>query len=164
MTWEIDVIAEDPRWADLEPLAIRAVEATRVHLKLTGEHELCILGCDDARIKELNTEFRDKARATNVLSWPFADLSPQMPGGAPLTPDTPELGDIALAYETCMAEAKEQQKPAADHVTHLIIHGLLHLLGYDHECDEDATVMERLETEILGNLGLPDPYIGQDLT
>jgi probable rRNA maturation factor len=164
MSWEIDVIAEDPRWEDLEPLAMRAVKATRAHLGLAGSHEFCILGCNDARIQELNTEFRDKPAATNVLSWPYEDLCAQIKGGLPRPPVASELGDIALAYETCMAEAKEQQKTASDHVTHLIIHALLHLLGYDHVCDADATVMEQLETEILGNLGIADPYRGQDLT
>ena len=160
--WDVDVIAEDDRWKDLEQLANRAVEATRLHLKLQDDHELCILGCNDARICELNTEFRDKAAPTNVLSWPFEDLSAQTPGERPQQPNAHELGDIALAFETCAREAKLQQKSAADHVTHLIVHGLLHLLGYDHECDADATVMEQLETEILGNLGLADPYRGQD--
>ncbi len=79
---------------------------------------------------------------------------PVLPQGA----DDPELGDIALAWETCAAEADQAGKPMADHVTHLIVHGTLHLLGFDHERDADAVLMEGIEVEVLGKLGLSDPY------
>jgi probable rRNA maturation factor len=122
------------------------------------------MGCDDARIAALNADFRGKPQPTNVLSWPSEDRAPDLPGSAPLPPvagtaDDPEsLGDIALAWETCAAEAGAQGKPMADHVTHLVVHGVLHLLGYDHIDDADAGVMEALEVRILATLGVSDPY------
>ena len=107
----------------------------------------------------------DKPTATNVLSWPAFDLGPDRPGGAPEevppgTEEAPEaLGDIAIALNTCLREASAAGKRPEEHVTHLIVHGVLHLLGYDHIIDVDATLMERHEVAILGKLGLPDPYI-----
>ncbi|MGP6086769.1 rRNA maturation RNase YbeY [Antarctobacter jejuensis] len=161
-----DTIFEDDRWeaAGLEPLAERAATATLRHLGLDpAEFEIAVLGCDDARIAVLNTDFRGKPSATNVLSWPSEDLAPETDGARPEAPEPEDekphhLGDIALAYETCAQEAADQGKPMEQHVTHLIVHGVLHLLGYDHMRDADATLMERTEVEILGNLGLPDPY------
>ena len=122
-----------------------------------------MLGCDDARIAVLNGDFRDKPQATNVLSWPSEDLAAEEPGGTPYPPEPEDeephhLGDVALAYDTCAREAADRGIALEQHVTHLIVHGVLHLLGYDHMRDSDATLMERLEVEILGNLGLPDPY------
>ncbi|MFW2541420.1 rRNA maturation RNase YbeY [Primorskyibacter sp. 2E107] len=159
-----DTILEDDRWAraDLPGLAERAAGAVLSHLGIETEHEIAVLGCDDARIAELNAQFRDKPTPTNVLSWPSEDLSAEDPGGDPLEPEMEELGDIAIAFETCEREADEQGKPMADHVTHLIVHAVLHLLGYDHVRDADATVMESLEVVILGKMGLPDPYRESD--
>lgn len=159
----VDVLVEDPRWeeAGLSGLAGRAVTAALAHLGLDpAAWEVAILGCDDARIAELNATFRGKPAPTNVLSWPAEDLSPGRPGAAPEPPsgDAPELGDIAIAYDTCAREAAAGGKPLADHVTHLVVHGVLHLLGYDHQTEADATRMERLETEILGKMGVADPY------
>lgn len=159
-----DTILEDPRWQDtgLESLADTAVAATLRHLDLDPEDwEVCVLGCDDARIAELNRDFRNKAQPTNVLSWPSEERAPDTPGTMPDPPSggpDPELGDIAIAYDTCAREAQEQDKPFADHVTHLLVHATLHLLGFDHIRDEDATLMEGLEVEILGKLGIADPY------
>lgn len=148
----LDVICEDTRWAGLEGLAVRAVPAVLAHLSLeTNAHEVAVLGCDDARIAHLNADFRGKAQATNVLSWPAVALAAGDPPEA-------ELGDIAIAYETCAREAEAQGKRFEDHVTHLLIHATLHLLGYDHENDAEAAQMERLEVEILGKLGIADPY------
>lgn len=112
---------------------------------------------------DLNKDFRGKAAPTNVLSWPEENLSPDVDGAEPAAPQPDpsgsiSLGDIALAYDTCAREAAEQSKPFVDHVTHLVVHGVLHLLGYDHIRDRDATRMEALEVEILGKLGVPDPY------
>ncbi|WP_136439589.1 rRNA maturation RNase YbeY [Pacificoceanicola onchidii] len=154
-----DTILEDDSWqaADLPALAERAAKAVLDHLG-HGAFEIAVLGCNDARIAELNAQFRDKPTPTNVLSWPSEDLSADDPGGAPLAPEMEELGDIAIAFETCEREAEEQGKTFADHVTHLIVHAVLHLLGYDHIRDADATVMEGLETAILGKLGIDDPY------
>lgn len=147
-----DVVIEDPRWEllKLEDIAERAATAALDLVGVTGE--LVIMGCDDARIAELNIEFRDKPTPTNVLSWPAEEL---IAGDKP-TQD--ELGDIAIAYETCAREALENHISIPDHVTHLIIHGCLHLLGYDHINDEDAEIMEGLEIKALANLGLDNPY------
>ncbi|MBI1173296.1 rRNA maturation RNase YbeY [bacterium] len=163
----VDCVIEDDRWQtlDLEPLAFRAVRASLAALGL-GEagFTLGLMGCNDARIAELNAMFRKKDLPTNVLSWPYDDLSAEAEGGAPALPDPgtaddpTSFGDIALAFETCEREAAEAGKPMADHVTHLIIHGLLHCLGYDHVRDGDAARMEGLEVQILASLGLPDPY------
>lgn len=163
----VDCVIEDDRWQDfgLETLAIRAAEATLAALELPkDQYTLCVMGCDDARIATLNAEFRGKPTPTNVLSWPAEDLAPDAEGEEPYLPgegdpeDPLPLGDIALAYETCEREAVEGEKPMADHVTHLVIHGLLHCLGYDHVRDGDADRMEALEVRILASLGLPDPY------
>lgn len=127
-------------------------------------YEISVLGCDDERIAVLNRQFRDKPTATNVLSWPAHDLCADLDGAAPRLPPAPDpmmgesLGDIAISYETCLGEAEAAGKPFADHVTHLIVHGMLHLLGYDHVRDRDATLMEGVETEILGKMGVADPY------
>lgn len=159
-----DVVIEDDRWeaAGLEDLAERAARATLEHLALNPEDwEISLLGCDDARIAVLNEDFRDKPQPTNVLSWPSEERGAEMPGAAPVPPlpgPDPELGDIAISWDTCAREAAEGDKPLADHVTHLIVHAVLHLLGYDHVRDQDATLMETTEVEILGKLGVSDPY------
>ncbi len=156
-----DTVIEDPAWDDLD-LAGLAEHATQVTFDQLGLHdfEYCLMGCNDARIAALNADFRGKPLPTNVLSWPSDERGAAVEGGAPVPPDPndPELGDIAIAYETCMKEAEVAGISAADHCTHLIVHGLLHLLGYDHERDADATLMEGLETQILGKLGITDPY------
>lgn len=162
----VELTIEDPAWAvlELEALAARAETATLARLGLDPEVcEVAILACDDTRIAVLNADFRGKPTPTNVLSWPAEDLAAEQPGAAPELPEldfTGEiaLGDIAIAYGTCAREAGEQGKTLANHCTHLIVHGLLHLLGYDHIRDQDATLMEGLEVEILGRLGLDNPY------
>lgn len=163
----VETVIEDARWEafGLHPLAERAAQAALAGLGLTGAgFQVSLMGCDDARIAVLNADFRGKPQPTNVLSWPsdergaeFVGEAPELP--APGTADDPEsLGDIAIAWETCAAEAEAQAKPMPDHVTHLIVHGVLHLLGYDHVEDEDATLMEALEVRILASLGVSDPY------
>ncbi len=162
----LDIMIEDARWGDLplDPLAGRATAAALRHLGLDPDAcEIALMACDDARIAELNAQFRSKAQPTNVLSWPSEDLSAQDDGGAPLPPEPdPDgeiaLGDIAIAWDTCAREAADQGKTMQDHVTHLIVHGVLHLLGYDHIRDRDATLMEELEARILGTMGIDDPY------
>ncbi len=159
-----DVLIEDDRWqgAGLDALAERAAAATLAHLGLDpAEWEIAVLGCDDARIATLNGDFRDRPAPTNVLSWPSRDRAAPTGGAVPAPPEPgtdPELGDIAIAFETCAREADAAGRSMADHVTHLIVHATLHLLGYDHIRDRDATLMEATEVEILGKLGLPDPY------
>ncbi|TNF64798.1 MAG: rRNA maturation RNase YbeY [Rhodobacteraceae bacterium] len=162
----LEIVIEDARWADLpiDAVADQAVARALTHLGLDpAACEIALLACDDARIAVLNADFRGKAQPTNVLSWPAEDLTAETDGGAPLTPQADPggeiaLGDIAIAWETCAREAAEQGKTLKDHVTHLIVHGLLHLLGYDHLRDRDATMMEELEARILGTMGIDDPY------
>ena len=164
----LETSLEASEWQDtgLEQLARRAFAATLDHLGMTEAVEISLLACDDARIAALNADFRGKPAPTNVLSWPTEDLAPEAPGARPEAPgadphfpDEPiALGDIAIAWHTCAREAADQGKPLADHVTHLLVHALLHLLGYDHVREADAALMEATEVEILGKLGLPDPY------
>ena len=157
----VDLVIEDDRWAalDMETLAEQAAAAALKTARVSSDYEICIMGCNDARITELNTEFREKPTATNVLSWPAVELSPDREGGQPMPPPPAgSLGDIAIAYETCEREATEKGISMQAHVTHLIIHGCLHLLGYDHESDKDATVMEELEVKALASMGVDDPY------
>lgn len=164
---EIDILFEDPAWEEtaLEALAETACRAALGELGLPPERfAVSILACDDARIAALNAEFRGKPTPTNVLSWPAEDRAPESPGAMPDLPqpdaDGPpeELGDIALALGVLTREAEAADKPFDHHLTHLLVHGLLHLLGFDHITDPDAALMEGLETRILARLGIPDPY------
>lgn len=155
----VDTVIEDDRWGEtgLAALAARAAGAALQWHGLTAG-EIVVMGCDDARIAALNGDFRGKPRPTNVLSWPALDTAPRAPGDRPVLPETDELGDIAIAYDTCLAEAHAQGKPFDHHVTHLLVHAVLHLLGYDHENDPDAELMEATERSILQQLQIPDPY------
>ena len=159
-----DVIIEDDRWgaAGLEALAERAVEATLRHVGLDpAAWEIAVLAADDARISTLNEGFRGKAAATNVLSWPSAERGSLVEGVRPGLPvGDPELGDLALAFETCAEEAVGGDLAFDAHITHLIVHGTLHLLGYDHVRDGDGDLMEATEIAILEALGIADPYSG----
>jgi probable rRNA maturation factor len=142
---------EDPRWdrlPDAEGTAARCVAAA-----LGGDGRgVNVLFTSDAEMRILNRDFRGKDAPTNVLSFPA--LPVQSPDGGET-----QLGDIALAFETVAREAGEQGKPLLHHVSHLIVHGTLHLLGYDHESDEAADAMEQRERDILAALGIPDPYL-----
>ena len=157
----MDCVVEDARWAEIgiETLAANAQAKTLSALGLDG-FEATLLACDDTRIAALNGDFRAKPTPTNVLSWPSQERGADQPGRAPIAPDPndPELGDIAIAFDTCQREATTQGKDFADHTSHLLVHGLLHLLGYDHETDKDAALMENLEIKILATMGLGDPY------
>ncbi|SIO08464.1 rRNA maturation RNase YbeY [Vannielia litorea] len=162
---ELDVVLEDARWdaAGLETVVALAAPAVLAFHGLPEQVELSVLGADDARVAALNGDFRGKPQPTNVLSWPSQDLAPERPGGDPLTPEpdpdgTLPLGDIALAYETCAREANEGGLNLRDHLTHLVVHGMMHLLGYDHINDADAELMEAREAEILAKLGVKNPY------
>jgi len=119
-----------------------------------GEAELAVMLTDDAGIRTLNSNWRGIDKPTNVLSFPA--LPPTGAGGPDDAPRM--LGDIAIAYETTRREADDEQKPFDHHLSHLAVHGFLHLIGYDHETDNDAEAMETLEAEILAQLGIPDPY------
>ncbi len=156
-----DTLVEDSRWNQigLDSLAEAACDGTLVRLGLSPDRfEISLLGCNDARIATLNADFRGKPQPTNVLSWPAEELAAETPGETPRPPSLPELGDIAIAYETCLRESEAAGKPVGHHVTHLLVHGALHLLGYDHIHEQDAALMERIEAETLALLGIPDPY------
>lgn len=163
---ELDVLIEDEGWTGqgIEDLADRAARASLSHLGLDPDRfEISLLACDDARIATLNADFRGKSAPTNVLSWPSEDRAASRPGRNPDLPDPQpdeieELGDIAIALQICLTEAAAASKSPRDHILHLLVHGVLHLLGYDHINDEDAALMERLEVEILATLGVGDPY------
>ncbi|MGC1496934.1 MAG: rRNA maturation RNase YbeY [Sulfitobacter sp.] len=162
----LDIVVEDNRWEDydFDIIAQAAAQATLSMLSIdSNQAELTILACNDLRIATLNADFRGKPTPTNVLSWPSEERAAPRAGDNPQPPEPGldgmiELGDIAISFDTCKAEAVAADKSMASHVTHLIIHGVLHLLGYDHIRDPDATLMEQLEVGILGKLGYDDPY------
>lgn len=158
----VDCMVEDKRWGDIDALAQVATDAVLERLGVEpAAFEISLLACSDARIAVLNEDFRGKPRPTNVLSWPSDERGAVTDGEMPLplkVGKDQELGDIAIAYDTCAREAAEAGKSMRDHTIHLLVHGTLHLLGFDHERGRDATLMEGLETEILGKLGIPDPY------
>lgn len=151
---DIDISVEAGDWPDEEALrgfASKALDAALAELEIDGDSELSLLFTDDAHIQVLNREWRGKDKATNVLSFPAFDV-------APGDPFPVMLGDIVLAHETIVGEAGLEQKSLEHHLVHLIVHGLLHLLGYDHETDEEAEEMEAIERRTLARLAIPDPY------
>jgi probable rRNA maturation factor len=123
---------------------------------LQGSAEVSILLTDDARIQELNRDWRGKDKPTNVLSFPALTPGEVPPSDMPFL-----LGDIVLAYGTVAGEAEAEGKPIADHLRHLLVHGVLHLLGHDHEAEDEAERMEALEVRVLEGLGVPDPYLAE---
>jgi probable rRNA maturation factor len=137
---------------------LAAAQATIDHLAPSGGGVLTatVLLTGNAKVRQLNHDFRGIDKATNVLSFP--QFSPAEMRRPAKQKHPVSIGDIALAYQYVAAEAKEENKPLINHVTHLIIHGLLHLFGYDHVRDGDAKRMEKVEREIMKSLGLPDPY------
>jgi len=158
----VDLVVEDARWeaGGFEAVAERAVAAVLVAVgRVPARHELALLLCDDARIAVLNAEFRGKAVPTNVLSWPAFAGEPPDPGSGPGDGNEPLfLGDIAMAFDTCAREAAAAGVPLGDHAAHLVVHGVLHLLGYDHVGEQEAVEMEKIETKTLATLGIADPY------
>jgi len=143
------VLAAEP---EVEAFVASAIE-TADEIAGPAQGVLAVLVDGDERIRALNRHWRGIDKATNVLSFCY----PDSPAGAPKY-----LGDIAISYETAAAEATAEGKPFAHHMKHLAVHGFLHVLGYDHESDEDADAMERLERTILARLGVPDPYTARD--
>ena len=142
-----------------EAVIHRAIEAAAEMADAeTGDAELAIMLTDDGGIRTLNQNWRGIDKATNVLSFPA--LQPTGPAGPDDAPRM--LGDVAIAYQTTRREADEEQKPFDHHLSHLAVHGFLHLIGYDHENDGDAEAMESLEREILAQLGIPDPYADRE--
>jgi probable rRNA maturation factor len=160
---EIDTRCE--RWVSLCPDAERLLRAAAGLALAEGAKaagiafetpvELSISLLDDAEQRRLNRDWRGVDRATNVLAFPSWEPGVPAPAGAPLL-----LGDVALAAETVAREAAAQGKPVADHLSHLVVHGILHLIGYDHRSDHEAAAMEELEISILAELGVADPYRG----
>jgi probable rRNA maturation factor len=140
---------------DAEAVILRAVAAAAEAADAdTGGAELAVMLTDDAGIRTLNNNWRGIDKPTNVLSFPA--LQPTAPPG---DDDPPRmLGDIAIAYETLRREADAEAKPFDHHLSHLVVHGFLHLIGYDHETDAEAEAMEALERDVLAQLGIPDPY------
>jgi probable rRNA maturation factor len=151
----IDILVEAGDWPPeekLHDLVSRAIGEAVVAANppLAPEAELSLVFTDDAHVRELNRRYREKDAATNVLSFPAARANPKIFG--------PLLGDLVFAAETIARESTVEGLTIDHHLTHLVVHGFLHLLGYDHENDADATVMENQETAILARLGIADPY------
>jgi probable rRNA maturation factor len=154
---EIDVRVEAGTWpspAKLKALAKDAVAAALPSLqaRFAPGSEISLLFTDDARIRVLNRQYRSHDRPTNVLSFP---------GPSDGSTFGPLVGDLVFAQETIAREAALEATPFEDHLTHLVVHGFLHLLGYDHEVEREAVLMEGLETAILSRLGIADPYGGE---
>ncbi|MBX3512330.1 MAG: rRNA maturation RNase YbeY [Xanthobacteraceae bacterium] len=153
MSFAIDISLESEDWAKIpgiEALVRRAAEAALLDNDAPPS-EISVVLSGDEHIRELNKHHRGMDKPTNVLSFPAARM--KTPAGGPRL-----LGDVVLAFETCQREAAEEAKPIENHVTHLVVHGVLHLLGYDHEDDDEAETMEGRERQILAKLGIPDPY------
>ncbi|MBI3445936.1 MAG: rRNA maturation RNase YbeY [Magnetospirillum sp.] len=158
-TIDISVRIDCPAWSEALPDAearcgrLAAIALGAVDLP-EGVVELSMVLADDATVQALNRDWRGKDAPTNVLSFAaLDDEDAPLVAGAPLL-----LGDVILAFETCAAEARDQEKSLEDHFSHLVVHGVLHLLGYDHMDDDEAAEMEELETTLLAALGIPDPY------
>ncbi|MEE9426871.1 MAG: rRNA maturation RNase YbeY [Paracoccaceae bacterium] len=163
----VDVLIEDVRWNSigLTKLAESSVKSVLSIFDLDSDsYAVSLLGCDDARIAGLNNEFRAKTAPTNVLSWPASDLGRPKPDQPPYLPpngssEKPyELGDIAISFDTCWRESKETGQDFTGHVAHLLVHGTLHLFGYDHIVIQEAAEMENLERQALAIMGYRDPY------
>jgi probable rRNA maturation factor len=157
----VDILIESEAWQTLpeaEDVARRAIAAADAAAGEVqrGKAELSVLFCDDETIAVLNGQWRGEEKPTNVLSFP----APLPHGAAPA--DRAPLGDIAIAYETLVREAAESGKTASDHLAHLVVHGFLHLVGYDHQVDDEAERMECLERDILARIGVADPYAACD--
>jgi probable rRNA maturation factor len=167
LTAAIDIASPCLSWKqvcpDAEQLARDTAElALAEGIAATGigslsQVELGITLTDDAHQGQLNRRYRGLDASTNVLAFPGWEPRTHAPAGVPLL-----LGDVVLAFETVAREADEHVKPFRDHFRHLLVHGVLHLLGYDHLGEADAVIMERLETSILAKLGVPNPYPDND--
>lgn len=146
----IEVEIEDAAWTAALPDAVAVVERAAAAALSGTEGDIVVLLTDDAAVHDLNARFRDRDQPTNVLSFPAAESA------------APHLGDLVLAFGVCAAEARTQGKHLADHLTHLTVHGVLHLLGRDHVEDAEAEAMEAEERTLLASLGVADPYRPHD--
>jgi probable rRNA maturation factor len=156
---QVSIQKAAPGWKAVPGANAKVRKAARQAVSMAGVPvmagaELAVLLADDARVREVNRQWRAKDKPTNVLSFPGAP--PERISQAPF------LGDIILAFETTAAEALAEEKPLGHHMMHLVVHGVLHLLGYDHMTPGDAERMEGLESAILASLDIPDPYAGSD--
>lgn len=162
-TYEIDVSISEPEWSasflDVEDIARRVTEITLRNAVLPNflvakDLEISVVLANDDLVQILNREYRKMDKPTNVLSFAAIDAQEPIPTDGPFP-----LGDIILSYQTIDREAKEQGKFFKDHFTHMIVHGTLHLIGYDHETEDDATIMETLEIRILEKMHVQNPYL-----
>jgi len=151
----IDFVVQAPQWATqrgAKPTVRRAILEGAVATSTTAG-EIAIVLTDDAAIQSLNRNWRSSDEPTNVLSFPVHRSARGVQH---------HLGDIIIAYQTTAREAEAERKPFRHHLAHLAVHGFLHLIGYDHEADDEAAVMESLEVSILARMQVPDPYVGRD--
>ena len=151
MTPFFDLIVETEGWPsedELRHLCADAINAVNKELNVEKSNTFCLLFTDDGALKDLNSRFRDRQTSTNVLSFP-ANVD-----------DDSYLGDIALAQETVFREAQETSIPVTHHIAHLVMHGFLHLQGYDHQTEAEAEQMEAIERKALQHIGIADPYQG----
>ena len=160
----VDVVIEDARWEslDLRQIANQAFFETLLLLNLNHKNfACCVLACDNKQIKQLNNKFRGKNYPTNVLSFPAISENYEVKSTLKPTEANKlhELGDIAIAFEICKKEANKSQVKFEHHVYHLIIHSVLHLLGFDHEEEKNASKMEKIEVQVLAKLGINNPYL-----
>ncbi|MCY4290047.1 MAG: rRNA maturation RNase YbeY [Aestuariivita sp.] len=165
----IDILIDDTRWRSINVIDLvnQAYVKTITCFGLSADScESALVASNDRRISKLNAQHRDQNKPTNVLSWPTDELRAEIDGDLPKPPkpdpdDVYHLGDIVISYDSCEREAIFERKSLSDHTTHLFVHGLLHLLGYDHHRELDAALMEQTEIEILATMGLADPYIAR---
>lgn len=167
----LDLLTDEEGWdtalPDLEAIAADAATRAIAAAGLGADQmQFCLLATNDEVIAGLNRDHRGKPVPTNVLSWPAFDLAPADDGAEPRKPPASApgggrifIGDVAIALQTVTAEANAARRPLKDHTIHLILHGVLHLLGHDHVRSGDAMRMEGIERSVLGALGLPDPYL-----
>ena len=151
MSLNYDFVVKDWRWdaEELSEIGARVAVALSDHLAFPDMASAVVMACDDKKIANLNQSFRGKLQPTNVLSWPSVELAAKIDA---------ELGDIAIAFETCIGEACAANLAIVDHIAHLLIHATLHLLGYDHIEDTDAELMEQIEIDVLAKLSISNPY------
>jgi len=149
LPFEIDISHQTQDWPDCDLLVHKAVMSVWNVLTVPRAGELSVALSNDKQVQALNRDYRNKDKPTNVLSFPVAEPAPL-------------LGDIVLALETVQREATEKSISFEDHLTHLVIHGFLHLQGYDHEKDEDAEIMEAVEISALNELAIDNPYETDD--